>query len=339
MIVKASSKRSTRWSNGKPNARNSVSFQPAPRPEDEAAAAQLVDRRRLLGEHRRLVEARARDQGPELDPRGRRRERGEQRPGLPRPARRPVLPPVQEVVADPHRVEPDALHGTGHRESSGHRTSRSTSGSWMPTFSGRRDEAGMAVMVAGVAGRLGAGVAGCPGGHAGLARGPVGARVLRRGPGRHAGTVGGPAAHASTRALRAGRALGRRGQAGGPREHAGRAGTRAPRAGRRPTRARGRRGPGGTRAPRAGGRPRADAGVAGRAGTRAARAGGWPRGFARVLCAGRAGTRRCPGRVGDRLAGGLCLPAGGVPGNAGLAPRGSGAAGGEETRGDPPASR
>ena len=32
MIVNASSKREIRWSNGKPNARNSVSFQPAPRP-------------------------------------------------------------------------------------------------------------------------------------------------------------------------------------------------------------------------------------------------------------------------------------------------------------------
>ena len=32
MIVNASSKRSTRWSYGKPKARNSVSFQPAPRP-------------------------------------------------------------------------------------------------------------------------------------------------------------------------------------------------------------------------------------------------------------------------------------------------------------------
>ena len=32
MIVNASSKRPIRWSNGKPKARNSVSFQPAPRP-------------------------------------------------------------------------------------------------------------------------------------------------------------------------------------------------------------------------------------------------------------------------------------------------------------------
>jgi hypothetical protein len=32
MIVKASSKRLIRWSNGKPKARYSVSFQPAPRP-------------------------------------------------------------------------------------------------------------------------------------------------------------------------------------------------------------------------------------------------------------------------------------------------------------------
>ena len=68
MIVNASSNRSIRWSYGKPNARNSVSFQPAPEPEDEPAATDLVDRGGLLREQRRVVEVGAGHQRPELDP-------------------------------------------------------------------------------------------------------------------------------------------------------------------------------------------------------------------------------------------------------------------------------
>ena len=58
-----------------------------PEAEDEPAAADLVDRGRLLGQHRRVVEARARHERPELDPRRRGGEAGERRPRLPRAAR------------------------------------------------------------------------------------------------------------------------------------------------------------------------------------------------------------------------------------------------------------
>ena len=52
--------------------------------EHEPAAAQLVDRRGLLGEQGRVVEIGARDERAELDPRSRGRDRRQQRPGLPR---------------------------------------------------------------------------------------------------------------------------------------------------------------------------------------------------------------------------------------------------------------
>ena len=53
-----------------------------PEAQHEAAAAQLVDRRGLLGEQRRVVEVRAGDERPELDPRRRGRDR---RPAASRP--------------------------------------------------------------------------------------------------------------------------------------------------------------------------------------------------------------------------------------------------------------
>ena len=62
-----------------------------PEAQHEAPAAQLVDRGGLLGEQRRVVEVRAGDERPELDPRRRGRDRRQQRPGLPRAAGRPVL--------------------------------------------------------------------------------------------------------------------------------------------------------------------------------------------------------------------------------------------------------
>ena len=116
MIVNASSNREIRWSNGKPNARNSVSFQPGAEAEDEPAAADLVDRVGALGEHRRVVERGAGDERPELDPARRGRQRGQQGPGLPRSAWRAVGPAVEEVLADPERVEAEVLDRAGHVE-------------------------------------------------------------------------------------------------------------------------------------------------------------------------------------------------------------------------------
>ena len=119
MIVNASSKRSMRWSNGIAEGAELGLVPARPEAQHEAAAAELVDRRGLLGEQRRVVEVRAGDERPELDPRRRGRDRRQQRPGLPRAAGRPVRPAVEEVLADPHRVEAQVLDRAGHVEQLG----------------------------------------------------------------------------------------------------------------------------------------------------------------------------------------------------------------------------
>ena len=117
MIVNASSKRLTRWSNGKPKARVLGLVPAGAEAQDQAAAADLVDRRGLLREHRRRVEARRGDERPQADPAGRGGDRGEHRPALPRPARvGDPRPAVQQVVADPDGVEADVLDPAGHRQ-------------------------------------------------------------------------------------------------------------------------------------------------------------------------------------------------------------------------------
>src|SRR4029079_15598516 len=78
--------------------------------EHEAAAAHLVDQRGLLGEQRRVMEVRARDEWPKLDPRRRGRDGRQQRPRLPWPACRPILPAIEQVHAAPERIEPEGLH-------------------------------------------------------------------------------------------------------------------------------------------------------------------------------------------------------------------------------------
>ncbi len=88
--------------------------------EDQPPAGDGVDGRRLLGEHRRGVEARARHEWTELDRGGRRGERGERRPHLPRPAR-PDGEVVQQVIAEPERVEPDLLGRLRHGDQLGER--------------------------------------------------------------------------------------------------------------------------------------------------------------------------------------------------------------------------
>ena len=87
--------------------------------EDEPAATQLVDRGGLLGEQRRVVEVGAGDERPELDPRRRGGDRGQQRPRLPRAASRPILPAIEEVLADPDGIEPEVLDRAGHVEELG----------------------------------------------------------------------------------------------------------------------------------------------------------------------------------------------------------------------------
>ena len=65
------------------------------------------------------MEVGAGDERAELDPRGRGGDRGQDRPGLPWAARRAVLPAVEQVLADPDRVEPEILDRAGHVEKLG----------------------------------------------------------------------------------------------------------------------------------------------------------------------------------------------------------------------------
>ncbi len=87
--------------------------------EDEPPAADLVDRGGLLGQQRGVVEVRAGDQWPELDAGRRGRDRRQQRPCLPRPTGRPVGPAVQQVLADPDRIEAEILDRADHVEQLG----------------------------------------------------------------------------------------------------------------------------------------------------------------------------------------------------------------------------
>ena len=82
---------------------------------DEAAAAQLVDGRSLSREDSRRVERRARDERPELDALGDPGEPGERRPAVPRPALAAPVAAVEQVVADPERVEAALFRRARHR--------------------------------------------------------------------------------------------------------------------------------------------------------------------------------------------------------------------------------
>ena len=82
--------------------------------EHEPAAAELVDRGGLLGEQRRVVEVRAGDERPELDPRGRRGDR-RQRASRPPTARAPDGPPSDRAGA--RRPRPSRSRGPRSRGS------------------------------------------------------------------------------------------------------------------------------------------------------------------------------------------------------------------------------
>ncbi len=82
---------------------------------DQPPARDLVHGRGHLGQHRRGVERGRRDERPEPDPRRGRGDRREQRPDLPRPSGRTVRKSVEEMVADPDRVEAEFLGPAGHR--------------------------------------------------------------------------------------------------------------------------------------------------------------------------------------------------------------------------------
>ena len=116
MIVNASSNRSTRWSNGMPNARNSVSFQPAPRPRisrPPLISSMVVA---CLARSAGLWNAVQATSGPNSIAIGDRGDRRQHRPRLPRAARRAVGPAIEEVLAEPDRVVAEVLDGAGHVE-------------------------------------------------------------------------------------------------------------------------------------------------------------------------------------------------------------------------------
>jgi hypothetical protein len=60
---------------------------PRAEPEDQPAAADLVDRVRHLGDQRRIAKTGAGHQGSDLDPVSCRRKRRQQRPDIPHPLR------------------------------------------------------------------------------------------------------------------------------------------------------------------------------------------------------------------------------------------------------------
>jgi hypothetical protein len=80
--------------------------------EDEPTAGELVRRGRHAREQARWVERGAGDERAELDALGDPREPGERRPGIPRAADRVA---VEQMVADPHRVEADLFRRARHR--------------------------------------------------------------------------------------------------------------------------------------------------------------------------------------------------------------------------------
>ena len=114
-IVNASSKRETCCSNGSPNAPELLLVPPGAEPCHDAAAGELVDCRKLSREDARLVERRAGDERAELDVLRDAGEPRERREAIPRPALRPPVAAVEQVVADPERVEPALLAGPRDR--------------------------------------------------------------------------------------------------------------------------------------------------------------------------------------------------------------------------------
>jgi len=85
-----------------------------PQSEDQASAADLIDRSGQLGEHRRIVKAGAGDQWPNRNPAGRGGDAGQRRPRLPRASGTVDLVTIEKVVAHPHRIETDLLAQPGH---------------------------------------------------------------------------------------------------------------------------------------------------------------------------------------------------------------------------------
>ena len=100
-----------------------VVFSPVPagaEPEDQPSLRDRVDGGRLFRKHRRCVETGAGDERPDLDPFSRGGDRSEGCPCFPW-ASGTVGQVVDEMIANPDRVEPGLLRGTCHCEVFGER--------------------------------------------------------------------------------------------------------------------------------------------------------------------------------------------------------------------------
>ena len=101
---------------GKPEGPVLVVVVARPDPQDQASTADVVHRLRHLGEQGGAAKSHAEDQGAELGGARAGRERGEQRPALPGPARlRLSVEQVEEVVHHPDRIESHLLRELRHR--------------------------------------------------------------------------------------------------------------------------------------------------------------------------------------------------------------------------------
>jgi hypothetical protein len=81
--------------------------------EGEAPTADLVQRRRHLGQDGRIAKGGTGDECANLDPGGRLGQRREDGPALPDAARRPVRRPVDEMVVEPEGIEARPFRSPG----------------------------------------------------------------------------------------------------------------------------------------------------------------------------------------------------------------------------------
>ena len=132
MISNDSTEREARWSKGRPKARNSVSFQPAPSPSTNRPPLISWTAAALHASRPGAANAVHATSGPSRTRSVVATDRGEDAPGVPGPPRLAAIAAVQQVVTDPHRVETHVLAARAIAKCSAHGTCRSTSGSCTP---------------------------------------------------------------------------------------------------------------------------------------------------------------------------------------------------------------